>query len=895
MNFQLTTVVILLGSCVAGVQMLSVATAQEITESKIQTLEEVKAAGTLRSSYRKTIPRAKTDETPQANLKAFRAEIEPMLKKACYDCHGSETAEGDFRVDKLDPDLLYGDDVDWWLKVSAAVTNGEMPPEDGPKLADDNRSRFISWLSSEIQIASQVRRAEQGHSSFRRMTRYEYNYALQDLLGLELNFAKDLLPDPVSEDGFKNSSEMLQMSAKQYGDYLELNRNALNQATVRGERPEVLYWGISAERASAQKFRQLERTNEQDREPQTQGRQGGGRDRRDSRGGRGAHYKNTETGQTVPASWTFRRAVNAWSPTMTRPEVPAPNEYIAVLPAGQQLVVDLGNRLPDEGTLRVRIRASKVSTEDHLVPSVALEFGWQGNNNSKASVKISDHDLVIDASPGKPRFYQWDIPLSEIYPRNPVRKTVELGAPKLTNPSEYIRLHNTSHSQSADIQFDYIEVSTPVYEQWPPASHTGIFIDSENSEDEDVYAREIVSRFMTRAWRRSVTDAEVDLKMEYYARIRPVCEDFQQAVIEVLATVLSSPRFLYLVQTDPSEAEAERTLDDFELATRLSMFLWCSTPDDELLDVAAQGRLGEADELARQTKRMLADPRNERFSKHFVRQWLGMELLDYLAVDRSTYPQFDSTLKQAMQQEPIALFEEVLQNDRSVMDFIHADYALVNGRLAEHYGFSDVNGNHFQKVSLKPEDNRGGLLTQAGLLAMNSDGKDSNPLKRGIWMLESILNDPPPPPPAAVPEIDLADPEILKMTLKERMEDHRNKPACMSCHVKIDPWGIAFESFDAVGSWRTQIEGKDVDASSLLYNQQELDGVDGLKRYLLTNRQDQFAQAMVHKLTTFALGRPLTFADHASIDRLTSEFRKEGDGLATLVKLIVTSDIFQSQ
>jgi hypothetical protein len=325
------------------------------------------------------------------------------------------------------------------------------------------------------------------------------------------------------------------------------------------------------------------------------------------------------------------------------------------------------------------------------------------------------------------------------------------------------------------------------------------------------------------------------------------------------------------------------------------MFLWCSTPDDELLDLAAQGRLGETDELVRQTRRMLADPRHERFSKHFVRQWLSMDLLDYLTVDRSAYPQFDGTLKEAMQQEPIAFFEEMLQNDRSVMDFIHADYALVNGRLAQHYGISDVNGNDFQKVSLNSEENRGGLLTMAGLLAMNSDGKDSHPLKRGIWLLESVLNDPPPPPPPAVPEIDLADPEILKLTLKQRMEDHRNKPACFSCHVKIDPWGIALENFDAIGSWRTQSQGKDIDASSLLFNEHELDGVDGLKRYLLANRQDQFALAMVHKMTTFALGRPLTFGDRSSVDRLTAAFRKDGDGLATLVTAIVSSDIFQSR
>ena len=175
---------------------------------------------------------------------------------------------------------------------------------------------------------------------------------------------------------------------------------------------------------------------------------------------------------------------------------------------------------------------------------------------------------------------------------------------------------------------------------------------------------------------------------------------------------------------------------------------------------------------------------------------------------------------------------------------------------------------------------------------MNSDGKDSHPLKRGIWLLESLLNDPPPPPPAAVPEIDLSDPEILKMTLKERMEDHRNDPACYSCHAKIDPWGIAFENFDATGSWRDTIDGKPVDASAKLFNKQDLNGIDGLKRFLLENRQDQFCRATTYKLATYALGRPLSFADRASIDDLTARLRNKGDGLTDLVSLIVTSDLF---
>lgn len=197
-------------------------------------LEQIKAAAAKQSKYLSATSFPESNQPRKANLKTFRAEIDPILRKACYSCHGPETAEGEFRVDTLNPDLLQGEDVDWWLEVSSAVTNGEMPPEDGPNLTDDDRRKIVDWLSSEIQLASQVSRSEQGNSSFRRMTRYEYNYALQDLLGLELNFAKDLQPDPVSEDGFRNSSETLQITTKQYRTYLELNRNALNRATVRG-------------------------------------------------------------------------------------------------------------------------------------------------------------------------------------------------------------------------------------------------------------------------------------------------------------------------------------------------------------------------------------------------------------------------------------------------------------------------------------------------------------------------------------------------------------------------------------------------------------------------------------------------------------------------------------
>ncbi len=870
-------------------------------DSSLPTLEELKVAGAIRSSYRKQQLHSVGTETPQPQLATFKNDVETILKKACVQCHGPETQEGNIRIDTLNPDLLHGDDVDWWLEVLAVLSNGEMPPADEAKLADKDRGAVIEWLSSEIQVASTVRRAEQGHSSFRRMTRYEYNYALQDLLGLSYNFAGDLPPEPTSEDGFQNSSEILNMSSIQFAFYRELSRKALKKATVQGARPAPIFWDISMKAAStaewAKQDEQLEKIRQKEKDDPEKLKQELDRQTTKFRvRHNNAHYKNLTTGRTARASWSYGGAKYAWAPRATRPEVPTDFHYVVIIPPKQKLVVELGDTIPDRGRLRVRVRASRTSVEDNRIPSLQLEFGWQASNDSQASVRISDHDIAIDATPDQPRFYQWEIPLSEIYPRNSVRKISKMG--DLPSPSEYVKLVNSSVSQG-DIQVDYVEITAPVYDQWPPASHTRIFFDSKNKADEIIYAREVLTKFISRAWRRPVITSEVDQKLTLFTKIRTECDDFQEAMIEVLATVLSSPQFLYLVRSDQPTRADEKTnverLPDFELATRLSMFLWCSTPDDELLTLASKGRLSNRDVLTRQVQRMLADPRSHRFSKHFVRQWLGMQLLDYLKLDRKTYPRFDSSLKEAMQEEPVAFFHEVLQKNHSVLDFIHADFTMANERLAGHYGLSDVYGNQFRRVKLEPQHRRGGLLTQAGLLAMNSDGKDSHPLKRGIWMLESLLNDPPPPPPPAVPEIDLADPEIAKLTLKQRIENHRNHAACMSCHAKIDPWGIAFENFDAVGSWRTQIQGKPVDASSFLFNGQKLDGMDGLKRFLLENRQDQFARAMVHKLTTYALGRPLTFGDRSSVDQMTADLRKQGDGLATMVSLIVTSDLFQSR
>ena len=861
--------------------------------------EELKASGAKRSRYVSGDLKRMVGQTPQPKLEQFSRDVLPTLKRACLDCHGPENQEGNLRLDTLDPNLQAGKDTSWWLEVLAVLNNGEMPPSDAAPLAEAERVRLVEWLATEIQVASAVRRVEGGASSFRRMTRYEYNHALQDLLQLPWDFAKDLPPESASEDGFQNSSELLHITGMQLDTYRAIARKALSRAMPAGDQPKTLHWSVSMKQASAiewpkqkeqlkkarEKFvddpgrleKELERLKNSFKQPHG-----------------GTYYRNKATGDTARSSWAYYGAKYAHRPVAEMGRFPSDVADIAIVPRGQGLIIELGDQIPSDGMLRVRVRASRGPSAGEQIPSLQLQFGWRASNEGRALLRVSSTDTEIVADPDQPGIYEWEVPLGEIYPRNSVRNVTKMG--EMPNPSEYIRFYNSSVSQG-DIQIDHVQVSTPVYETWPPSSCSNILFERDDRVKEASYVRQVVSAFMQKAWRRQISDEELDLKMDFFKSIRPSCDGLEEAVIEVLASVLSSPHFLYLSQGEvfgQQDSEAgDAILSDVDLATRLSMFLWCSVPDEELLTLAVNQKLGNDVVLAQQVSRMLADPRAARFAKQFVQQWLGLQGLEYLDIDRKTKPQFTPALKEAMSLEPVAFFQEILESNGSVLDFIHSNYTVVNEVLARHYGIKDVSGNQFRRVSLDLGQRRGGVLTQAGLLTMNSAGTDSHPLKRGIWLLEKILNDPPPPPPPAVPEIDLADPEIAKLSLKEQLADHRNQAACMSCHAKIDPWGIAFENYDALGRWRNQIEGKPVDASSRLFNEQELKGMDGLKRFLLENRQDQFVRALTYKMSAYAIGRPLTFADHSTIDQIASSLRKQDDGLADLVKLIVTSPLFR--
>jgi Protein of unknown function (DUF1592)/Protein of unknown function (DUF1588)/Protein of unknown function (DUF1585)/Protein of unknown function (DUF1595)/Protein of unknown function (DUF1587)/Planctomycete cytochrome C len=878
----------------------------------VKTLDELKSIGRKQSRFHQA--RAVTSlgqqsfEIPQPRLAEFQATIGPILNNACLDCHGPSEQQANIRVDELDPNLHAGKDVDWWKEVFSVVSKGEMPPPDSTDLSDEDRKRIVDWLSSELQAASLVRRQSAKSNAFRRMTRYEYNYAMQDLLGLPWDFAKDLPPEPNSEEGFQNSSEQLQMTVSQFETHHRLARKALSRAISVGEKPKPLYWGISMQDASkvvwAKREKEIASKKEslKDQPEKLQAELDQLQKSLFEVPGR-SYFEDLRDQRKIVAAWEYDGAKYALTPSVQPIAKPQSLDYRAVIPAGQWMNFELGDQLPDEGTLRVKVHASRTNPNSPQLPSLQLHFGWQASNEGRALLRVSQDDTVIANSVDSPTTYTWDVPLGEIYPRNSVRGESPMGA--LPSPSEYIRLTNSSASPES-ISIHYVEVQAPVSDQWPTPSHERIFGKNDSADsaasDEMAEARTVIAQFMTKAWRRPASPEDCDQKLNLFTKLRPECDSFEEAVAEVLATIVSSPKFLYIVQEvnkpDKSEPwrdqlQADRPkVSPQELATRLAIFLWCSIPDEELLEVATNGQLLDDQILSKQVIRMLADKRSKRFSQHFVHQWLNLELLEFTNFKRRN---FDPLLKEAMQYEPVAMFDEVLKNNESVLNFIHADYAMCNERLARHYGINNVYGNSFQRVPLDGGFQRGGLLTQAGMLSMNSDFPDSHPLKRGKWLLISMLNDPPPPPPPAVPQIDLANPEIAKMTLKERIEDHRNHAACMACHVKIDPWGIAFENYDAVGKWRDKVNDKPVDAASELFNHQTLDGMNGLKRFLLEHRQDQFVSALVHKVTTYALGRTLKFEDQADLEAITAIVRQQGDGLGTLLLTIATSDLMKSK
>jgi hypothetical protein len=407
-------------------------------------------------------------------------------------------------------------------------------------------------------------------------------------------------------------------------------------------------------------------------------------------------------------------------------------------------------------------------------------------------------------------------------------------------------------------------------------------------------AKRILSPLTRRAYRRPVTDADLQVPLTFFREGRAQ-GSFDDGIEVAVRKLLVAPEFLFRIERDPAGKPAGTVyrVSNLELATRLSFFLWSSIPDDELIDVAARGRLHETAELQRQVKRMLADPRAQALVSNFADQWLYLRNLAAAVPDSRMFPVFDDNLRQSFRRETELFFTSIMEENRSVLDLLRADYTFLNERLAKHYGIPDVYGTEFRRVTLPSGSVRGGLLGQGSILIATSYANRTSPVIRGKWVLDNIIGSPAPPPPPDVPPLRENKSENHAMTMRERMAQHRDSPACNSCHRMIDPIGLSLENFDAIGRWRTRGEdGAPVDASGGLPDGSTFQGVTGLKSALLA-RPDGFVRTVSEKLLTYALGRGIEPYDGPAVRDILRQSARDDYRFETLVLNIVGSTPFQ--
>jgi hypothetical protein len=795
------------------------------------------------------------------------ARVAPLLKEHCQKCHSSTAAKpkGDLRIDKLNPDLLQGKDGDHWQEVLNRLNFGDMPPKGEPQLAKADHELLTDWIVQEMRRAAL---AKNPATHFRRLTRREYERTLQDLLGLSIEFGRRLPEDGRSKEGFRNDGDALRMSPLQYEMYLQIADEALAEAIVTGPAPEVHRYRLEAKKPPVVLPKPANRPGES------------------------YDYQAKEKTFTISDDCQFGKDKGSQQPVgVLLPAAPRPFGEAALARPDYRYGFRLHHPFR-RGEMLIRVRAARVADEpgqeSTRPPQLAVGLGC--TNLHGVELRNVGEPIVIDHT--ELRTYELRARLENFPLPNP--------GPFRAQNCSILYAWNAASIIARDpnpprLKIEWMEFESPFLEQWPSASHTRILFPNTANLAEPDYAREVIRRFASRAYRGPLDPAELDRLMAFWTQSRQEADSLEASIRETLSVVLTSSRFLALPASRTSPTGKER-LTDHELAARLSYFLWSSMPDETLLQLAEKGKLRDPKVLAEQTRRMIKDPKAWQFIEQFAEQWLELDRLQRVTVNKGRYPEFNDQLGTAMKLETIHFFGHVLQNDLSILNFLDADFTFVNEVLARHYNIPDVQGSAFRKVTLDPMLQRGGLLTQASVLTGNSDGLDGHPIKRGMWLLKNLLDDPPPPPPPNVPELDRAgDPKLKGLSITQALALHRNSNACAGCHTKIDPWGLAFEEYDAIGNWRKQKSSKTVDAKAELPTGVTVNGMKELKEELLRTRSDDLRRAMLRKVAGYALGRSLTLTDIEAMDTLVPTLKKREDRLAALIELIVAGEPFQTK
>ena len=819
----------------------------------------------------------------------FEELLPPFIEKNCISCHGPEKQKGKLRLDTLPPDFKDPFVVEKWEEVVDSISNHDMPPEEEPQPSTEEIVAVASFLETKLAEAEIAERSTR--VVLRRMNRAEYNNTIRDLVGVDFDPADEFPADPPA-GGFDNIGSALSMSPMQLELYFSAARKILDHALVDGSKPETIKWRFDPEQSegkSADRFRTARGDNDR------------------------IIVNNGEN--PTKGDFTIIHH-NAWNKTVNfrNFSLPTEGEYIVriraagFIPSRDEVVESVTGFLAESRDKKITERPERKETFEEEYSNLLKYFRTNpiydyGPPRMKVTKILDGTPALVDeidvgGSP-KPETHE----LRTHFTTQDAGMKIE-NTYSIPRHMENFRFADKPEFARPELAIDYIELEGPIHPVWPPESHTRILFDSPAKDsDEKAYAREVLSRFMTRAYRRPLREGEIEARMALFEKVRPDKPSFIEAIKVPLAATLASPHFLYLVEPE-APGDNPRSLEPFEIASRLSYFLWSSMPDQELITLAKSGELANKEVIRSQVTRMLSDPRSKALVKNFAGQWLGLRKVGDNPPAENLYPEYDRHLEISIVRETEGFFEEILRNDLDVMNFIKSDFVTINERLARFYDIPNVRGDAIRRVPVPADSHRGGLVTQASVHTITSNGTRTSPVVRGTWVMKTLLGTDPGLPVANVGEIQPSVPGIDKATVRQRLAIHREVASCARCHDKIDPLGLALENFDAAGRWREQeghgyngrIQKNDpvIDASAKMPDGTEFVGVRGLQDELL-KKDDLFLNSLASQLTTYALGRELGFSDRASVRSFVETMEDNGNTLQSLITAIATSELFTTK
>jgi len=818
--------------------------------------------------------------------------LEPFLDQHCYDCHDSESAEGDLDLTALGFDLSQPAKFSHWLSVMDRVEAGEMPPKKKKRPETAEQAAFLKILRGHL-TASAAEQSKGGRAELRRLSRVEYANSLKDLLDLPHLEVEDMLPPDSLAHGFTKSSQALDFSHVMIARYLEVVDHALWQAVAK--RPRALQTKtIRSELKSVEGVRDTLQTL------QVQ-----------LKHGTAIPLVGKEIDTTIE---THRGDFAKRQPGYVK-DLPPHFDGVATFMNSRDNhnIVMKPFRVHQSGYYKLRVNGwGLLNDHGKLLPS---------ERHETVSLYTPTGRLLgrCDLPPNVPTTSEATVWLNEGEPIEFLASSTPNKHFKITQKEPFRFYHFRSHG----IGLRWFEMEGPIWEQWPPRSHQRLLGDLELKPTKDqqpngLYyevvsekplddARQLLRAFATRALRRPFQASDLKVPMQQTRARLNRGEPFVDAIMAGYRAILTSPEFL-LVEEKPG------ALDAWALATRLALFLTNSPPDVELRRAAADGSLVKDAELRRETARLLEHGKSARVVAHVLEQWLDLRKITLTEPDLNLYPEYNPLLAESMVDETRAFFAEMLRSDLGAMHVIDSDFLTINQRMAKLYGIEGVHGSQTRKISIPGDSVRGGLLTQGSLLKITANGTTTSPVVRGTFTLERLLGDPPPPPPAAVPGIE---PDISgAITVREQLAKHRADPNCASCHAKIDPPGFALESFDVMGAFRTnyratlerggktdvkeQFNAKPaqfrhalpVDSSGTLPDGAAFKDVNEF-RDRLRAKDAEIARHLLEQLIVYSTGAPVGFRDRSTVDAMMEELKTDDYGARSMIHAIVQSELFR--